>query len=609
MKTKLQKCIRRIIAFLSVFVIGFSAMSLNAFAADFIAGADYNNDGVHQESELKSGDCDFRSLYGQNGSQYATNLFWFYDPDNYSDYYPGLCIQTLNTTPSYNQGYKIYARVDRNDSRVIAYYYLLGAGVNSCNAKDYSFEQRVVIAHTVIAILSGDTTWNGNNAQHTWNLFGTEGSTWYSFIMDWVAWCKNSKIPDSMGAKGWLVSPEGEGTSGIQNMFIYDEWNRGWIKIQKSSSDTSITAGNNNYSLAGAVYGVYADAACTNKVDEITTDSSGWGECKDWHDYGTYYVKEITAPKGFELDTMVYVQMIDCETGNTVNVSDVPETDPVTILLRKVNKETGGVSNGAGTLKGAKYVIKYYDTDMTTDPAASGKTPKYTYYAQTGADGRVRLGDSDSYISGDTLFKDDDGNVVFPLGTLTIQEYEAPEGYLLDETVFVNNIFKDSIYVNGVKQTNATSYQEADSTVIHLEQEVKGKVSLTKKMTAIKDGGSYVKTAQKSSLTENVPEEGAEFQIYYKGAGSYDDATEAQRDILRTGADGKATSKDLPYGNYVIHQISGASNCTFMEDMEVSISENAKTYEVSATDIQKLNKLRLYRADHIEGWMICRISV
>lgn len=236
---------------------------------------------------------------------------------------------------------------------------------------------------------------------------------------------------------------------------------------------------------------------------------------------------------------------------------------------------------------------------MTTDPAASGKTPKYTYYAQTGANGKIRLSESQCYIGGDTLFINSDGVVVFPLGTLTIQEYEAPEGYLLDETVFVNNLFKDSIYVNGVKQTNATSYQEADSTVIHLEQEVKGKVSLTKKMTVIKDGGSYVKTAQKSSLTENVPEEGAEFQIYYKGAGSYDNATEAQRDILRTGADGKATSKDLPYGNYVIHQISGAPNCTFMEDMEVSISENAKTYEVSATDIQKLNKLRLYKKGEV----------
>ena len=699
MKTKLRKCIRRIIAFVSVFVIGFSAMSLNAFAADFIAGADYNGDGVHQGSELKSEDCDFRSLYGQNGSQYATNLFWFYDPDNYSDYYPGLCIQTLNTAPNFNQGYKIYERVDRNDSKVIAYYYLLGSGVTTCNAKDYSFEQRVVIAHTVIAILSGDTTWNGNNAQHTWNLFGTEGSTWYNFIMDWVAWCKNSKIPDSMGAKGWLVSPEGEGTSGIQNMFIYDEWNRGWIKIQKSSSDPVLSAGNSSYSLAGAVYGVYKDAACTNKVDEITTNSSGWGECKDWHDYGTYYVKEISAPKGykldstvysatidnssgntiyvsdapfkgwvklqksssnpvlsagnssyslagavygvykdaactnkvdeittnssgwgeckdwhgygtyyvkeisapkgFELDTTVYAQVINCETGNTVNVSDVPETDPVTILLRKVNKETGGVSNGDGTLKGAKYVVKYYDTDMTTDPAAAGRSAKYTWYVQTDKNGRVDLSDEDCYIDGDNLFIVN-GLVSFPLGTITVGEIEAPTGYIVDNTLFVTNLFNKKVYVNGEEQKKATSYQEADDTIIQMEQEIKGKVTIRKTKTTPKDDNSKViLSTQKEELTKKVAEEGAVFQLYLKSAGNYDNAEDSVRDILTTDKNGLATSKNLPYGNYVLHQIVGDENCIFMEDMEVSITENGKTYELAGNDVQKYSKIRLYKMGEV----------
>lgn len=378
----------------------------------------------------------------------------------------------------------------------------------------------------------------------------------------------------------------------------------GNFRFRKYSSNDSISNNNSCYSLQGAEISVYNDAECTDLVTRLTTNSDGYTDTYTTGDIlegesRTYYYKETGAPKGFLINDSVESVTITGSDTVTCDISDTPETDPVTILLRKVNKETGSVSNGAGTLKGAKYVIKYYDTDMTTDPAASGKTPKYTYYAQTGANGKIRLSESQCYIGGDTLFINSDGVVVFPLGTLTIQEYEAPEGYLLDETVFVNNLFKDSIYVNGVKQTNATSYQEADSTVIHLEQEVKGKVSLTKKMTAIKDGGSYVKTAQKSSLTENIPEEGAEFQIYYKGAGSYDNATEAQRDILRTGADGKATSKDLPYGNYVIHQISGAPNCTFMEDMEVSISENAKTYEVSATDIQKLNKLRLYKKGEV----------
>ena len=83
---------------------------------------------------------------------------------------------------------------------------------------------------------------------------------------------------------------------------------------------------------------------------------------------------------------------------------------------------------------------------------------------------------------------------------------------------------------------------------------------------------------------------------------------------LTTNSDGYTdtyTTGDILEGESrtYYYKETGAPNCTFMEDMEVSISENAKTHEVGGTDIQKLNKLRLYRADHIEGWRICRISV
>lgn len=53
------------------------------------------------------------------------------------------------------------------------------------------------------------------------------------------------------------------------------------------------------------------------------------------------------------------------------------------------------------------------------------------------------------------------------------------------------------------------------------------------------------------------PEEGAKFQIYLASAGSYDAAREDERDILITDVDGFAVSKDLPYGQYVVHQIEG----------------------------------------------------
>lgn len=490
-----------------------------------------------------------------------------------------------------------------NDTVARVFFFSIGSGASRGPLSGYDYNLRWIIAHHTVAYALDDDMWNEPAIGGT--FLGGPGSAGYDLCMELYSYAYNLSSGDYDCYAKFLSNDDGVNQS---LCIFWDEpaptYYNGNFRFRKYSSNDSISNDNSCYSLQCAEISVYNDAECTDLVTRLTTNSDGYTDTYTTGDIlegesRTYYYKETGAPKGFLINDSVESVTITSSDTVTCDISDTPETDPVTILLRKVNKETGSVSNGAGTLKGAKYVIKYYDTDMTTDPAASGKTPKYTYYAQTGADGRIRLRDSQCYIGGDTLFKDDRDNVVFPLGTLTIQEYDAPEGYLLDETVFVNNIFKNKIYVNGMEQTTATSYQEADSTVIHLEQEVKGKVSLTKKMTAIKDGGSYVKTAQKSSLTENVPEEGAEFQIYYKAAGSYEAATEAQRDILRTGADGKATSKDLPYGNYVIHQISGAPNCTFMEDMEVSISENAKTYEVSATDIQKLNKLRLYKKGEV----------
>jgi hypothetical protein len=81
-----------------------------------------------------------------------------------------------------------------------------------------------------------------------------------------------------------------------------------------------------------------------------------------------------------------------------------------------------------------------------------------------------------------SLFTNSDGVVVFPMGTISVEEYEAPTGYLIDNTVFVMNLIQGGkIYVNGEEQKNATSYQEADDTIIQLEQEVKGKVSIKSK--------------------------------------------------------------------------------------------------------------------------------
>lgn len=465
----------------------------------------------------------------------------------------------------------------------------------------YSYELRWIIAHHTFALAKGDENWNTSQSGNT---FLRSDSIGYDLVMELLNYAANITTGDWHCSVKYLVNGEG-----YQDLLLYSEKYveppyDGSIKIKKSSDNETITNGNSCYSLAGAEFSVYNDEDCTDYLTTLVTDENGDTDTYTVHDIPkdetkTLYYKETKAPKGFLLDDAVHSVTIEGEGTWTGYVEDVPETDPVTILLKKVNKETGGVSNGEGTLEGAKYVVKYYDTDMTTDPAANGKSAKYTWQFKTNNRGRLDLTDPECYVGGDALIMKED-EVCFPLGTLTIQEYEAPTGYLVDDTIFVSNLFSRKTYVNGVEQTIATSYQEASDTIIHLEQEVKGKVSIRKTKTVTKDDNSKViLTTQKDDFSKTVAEGGAVFQLYLKSAGSYDNAADSVRDILTTDSNGLATSKDMPYGNYVLHQIGGEENCTFMNDMEVSITENGRTYELTGNDAQKYSKIRLYKKGEV----------
>jgi len=59
--------------------------------------------------------------------------------------------------------------------------------------------------------------------------------------------------------------------------------------------------------VGGAVYGLYSDSACASLYDKLTTSADGKGTFAKSVDVGkTYYIKEITAPTGYELDDTVY---------------------------------------------------------------------------------------------------------------------------------------------------------------------------------------------------------------------------------------------------------------------------------------------------------------
>jgi LPXTG-motif cell wall-anchored protein len=235
-----------------------------------------------------------------------------------------------------------------------------------------------------------------------------------------------------------------KGNSSVGKWWIYytAEESAGSIQIKKESSDTTITSGNNCYSLTGAKYGVYSDSSCKTSVGTLTITSTGWSNELTGLSAGTYYVKETTAPKGYALDTVVHSITVTSGNKSTATYKETPQTDPVGILLGKVDKETNqNKPQGSASLANAQFTVKFYagSYDDGVDPAKSGVSPTRTWVMKTDANGQVRLS-SDYKVSGDDFYLNADKNPTLPIGTITIQETKAPSGYLINNTVYVRRI-------------------------------------------------------------------------------------------------------------------------------------------------------------------------
>ena len=215
---------------------------------------------------------------------------------------------------------------------------------------------------------------------------------------------------------------------------------QGNLHLRKKSANTAITNGNNCYSLEGAEYGLYSDAQCTKLVHKFSTDAKGQAD-KDGFNAGTYYLKELKAPKGYALDTKVHTIVIKAgETttyGSNGELVDIPQSDSVSILLGKVDKKTNqNKPSGSGSLEGAEFTVKFFAGE---NPNING-TPTRTWVFKTNANGFAYYSEKFK-VSGDSLYYFD-GNPAptLPLGTLTIQETKAPQGYYINNEVFVRKI-------------------------------------------------------------------------------------------------------------------------------------------------------------------------
>lgn len=230
---------------------------------------------------------------------------------------------------------------------------------------------------------------------------------------------------------------------------------KGKLSIMKKSANPEITDNNPCYELKGAEYGVYktkADAkADKNKVNTLTIGKyDNTEKNKNWSneielEAGTYYVKETKAPKGYALNPNAVKVVIEAGKNTWIGEEsndfvDYPQSDPVGILLGKVDKETNkNKPQGSASLAGAEFTVKYYKGLYDEDPAKSGQTPARSWVLKTDADGYCDL-TKEYKVSGDDFYLTSKGDPTLPVGTITIQETKSPTGYFINNEVFVRKI-------------------------------------------------------------------------------------------------------------------------------------------------------------------------
>ena len=368
--------------------------------------------------------------------------------------------------------------------------------------------------------------------------------------------------------------------------------------LKKTSSNASITDGNGLYSIAGATYGVYSDKDCTKQLATLTTDNSGNTDTVEVK-AGTVYIKELSAPVGYKVDSTVYSLNVEAGKTVTLNVSDTPKVTDTLIELFKIDMETQkDAPQGEASLEGAEFTWKFYVGHYTADnlPSESTKTWVTKTIAEKDSDGTIhyvsRL--SDEYkVSGDSFYTQDGKNVL-PLGTLTVEETKAPNGYLLDGAYMQANGSEEQI--KGMYLTQIT--EDGDIAVLsgsnqyHVSDKViRGGVKIQKRDLETSDtkgqGSATLKDAEFEIISLNDNAVLVEGKLYKKG--------EVVKTIL-TDIEGVAsTSVDLlPYGKYRIEESKAPEG--YLRDgakpIEFEITEDGKIVDLTGADTSFYNQVK-----------------
>ena len=313
---------------------------------------------------------------------------------------------------------------------------------------------------------------------------------------------------------------------------------KGGVTVTKTDAGTGAA-------LSGAVFGLYSDAGATALIAQKTTGTNGVCAFTGL-EAGVYYVREISAPTGYQLNTEIFKFNVGVAEAGSTAAPVWALTQTVTDAKRVYNVQLRKTAeDGATPLAGAEFRLTGGGFNLT---------------ATSGADGYVTF-------SG------------LPFGSYTVTETKAPSGYALSPavTVKVDGSNTPAVYAAG-QTVNGDTVKDTHTrlTVLKVDDANQNK-GLPGTKFVIKSGNQFVTAT------------GANGAYSYTGLG--DTGTE-----LVTGNDGRFTLEYLPLGSYTLTETAAPDGYIIVNaDTAFRITAAASSVTVGNTLIQA--KLSIVKTD------------